>query len=246
MPTPILTPILPLVDIPESAVSCCDVAGWQGKYAIGCDGTIWSSYRPKHGFGAVWSKRRPSTNVVSGHLSVQLKDGDATASFYIHHLVLEAFVAAYPGPPFECRHLDGVPANNWWWNLAWGTRKENVDDRQLHGTKMQCDAHPSSILTSGKVIYARNEYNCGRSCEDIANELGLDRGTLDSALFGRSWTALPLPPCKPRRGRVKADDVLVIRSRVAAGESRYLVAADFGVTYAAVTDIVLRRSWRNI
>jgi hypothetical protein len=48
-----------------------------------------------------------------------------------------------------------------------------------------------------------------------------------------------------RQGHSKltTDDVLAIRSRIAAGEVQHNVAADFGVTRETVTGIKLGRSW---
>lgn len=69
---------------------------------------------------------------TSGHLYVSLKSGlPAVAKRQVHHLVLLAFVGARPDG-HECRHLDGVATNNNDWNLAWGTRAENIQDFKRH------------------------------------------------------------------------------------------------------------------
>lgn len=50
----------------------------------------------------------------------------------VHVLVLEAFDRPRPKGAV-CRHLDGNPINNHLSNLAWGTHKENTEDRKRHG-----------------------------------------------------------------------------------------------------------------
>lgn len=46
--------------------------------------------------------------------------------------------------------------------------------------------------------------------------------------------------------RLTEADVLSIRAEVASGEARRAIAEKYGVTYATVTDIVLRRRWKHI
>ena len=52
----------------------------------------------------------------------------------VHVLVLEALVGPRP-PNHEARHVhDRNPANCDLWNLEWGTREANLEDRFAHGT----------------------------------------------------------------------------------------------------------------
>jgi hypothetical protein len=52
----------------------------------------------------------------------------------IHVIVCLSFHGPKPTPKHEVRHLDGTRDNNVPRNLCWGTRKENSDDRYIHGT----------------------------------------------------------------------------------------------------------------
>lgn len=72
---------------------------------------------------------------------------DARGS-YVHSLVLEAFGSKRPAGQV-CRHLDGNPENNVPDNLAWGTHKQNAQDRWLHGTM-------STKITRDDVIKIRS------------------------------------------------------------------------------------------
>jgi hypothetical protein len=73
---------------------------------------------------------RPGT-VKSGHQIVLLGRKN---EFFVHTLVLEAFVGPAPDR-MECCHNDGNPANNRLENLRWDTRSSNVLDDYLHGVR---------------------------------------------------------------------------------------------------------------
>lgn len=60
----------------------------------------------------------------AGHLWVQLGRGN---QFYVHHLVLEAFVGPCPAGQVGL-HWDDEPSNNFLENLRWGTRSDNYAD----------------------------------------------------------------------------------------------------------------------
>ncbi|QEY31188.1 hypothetical protein EVJ50_01910 [Synechococcus sp. RSCCF101] len=49
-------------------------------------------------------------------------------TYQVHCLVLSAFVGLRPSPAYEGRHLNGVGSDNRLENLAWGTRRENMED----------------------------------------------------------------------------------------------------------------------
>ncbi len=72
------------------------------------------------------------------YVRVQLEDG-TRAKRYIHQLVAWAYAGSRPTPAHEVRHLDGKCTNNHRLNIAWGTRKENADDRSAHGRSYRPD-----------------------------------------------------------------------------------------------------------
>jgi hypothetical protein len=111
-----------------------DVPGLEGRYQASSLGRIKSMSRRRmagdNGLSArVFEERvlKQSINTVSGHATVTL-EGRVTS--YVHRLVAMAF----HGPPTEdasvCRHLDGDSTNNSATNLAWGTRRDNANDRE--------------------------------------------------------------------------------------------------------------------
>lgn len=68
-----------------------------------------------------------------GYLRVRLMINGKRKSVFVHKCVAEAFLEPRPSPLHEVRHLDGNKLNNNIGNLAWGTRKDNADDRARHG-----------------------------------------------------------------------------------------------------------------
>ena len=69
----------------------------------------------------------------NGHLRVQLYSNRKGVPFFVHTLVMAAFVGPrYEG--MEVRHLNGDPADNRLSNLAYGTRSDNMVDSIRHGT----------------------------------------------------------------------------------------------------------------
>ena len=72
----------------------------------------------------------------NGYYRVTLhkNDGSKGDQFYVHHLVLLAFVGERPEAGGEhIRHLDGNRTNNHLTNLKYGTALENVHDTMSHG-----------------------------------------------------------------------------------------------------------------
>lgn len=118
------------------------MVGWEGRYEVSDHGRVRSLDRIV--IEATTGRQRrhkgriikPAANVVSGHLTVCLPpaNGEARTSkrnarYYVHRLVLEAFVGPAPSGLIGC-HDDDDPSNNRLGNLAWGTRAKNVYDYQ--------------------------------------------------------------------------------------------------------------------
>lgn len=73
---------------------------------------------------------------------------------YLHRLVAEAFYGPAP-QGLEARHLDGNRTHNAAVNLRWGTRKQNMRDKDKHGTSPQGERHPMAKLDEQRVRLMR-------------------------------------------------------------------------------------------
>ena len=102
------------------------VPGYDGRYEVSNQGHVRSFKRYAQG-----RILRPG-RMPSGHLSVALGRGNSQC---VHKLVLLTFTGPAPDN-YECRHLNGNPADNRLANLCWGTRSENILDSVRHGTWM--------------------------------------------------------------------------------------------------------------
>ena len=231
------------VEIPGIEIPCCHVAGQEGKYAIACNGIVFStSVRGRHGASSPWSgqwRPRRLQQMAEGHLRASLD-----RHVLVHHLVLEAFKGPRPDCLHECRHLDGDPQNNWWWNLQWGTRQENANDRIAHGRSCRRELSPLAVLTTAIVSEARVRKAQGERIEDIAASLNCKISTLYQAVAGLSWSSLVDPPPVPSTKRKPfppsvREAVLRMSSE---GRSPADVAVECGVPIAYVYE---RRRSRN-
>lgn len=175
-------------------------------YAISEDGRVWSAIVPGHKprIGTVWKELGPSPQ-KSGHMRVWFGRNDMR---YVHVIVLEAFVGPCPSG-LECRHLDGNPANNNLWNLCWGTRKENGEDRIRHGRSGKGEAGGMHVLTEDDVREVLRMRAEGKTMIDIARWFGVHDRTIQAIMYGRSWTHItgfaPYAPKSNNPGRPKVE-----------------------------------------
>jgi len=73
----------------------------------------------------------------------------------IHRLVLATF-SRMPLKGEDVRHLDGNPSNNSLENLAFGSRKDNMQDAIRHGTTCKGTKNARAILDEKAVLEIRN------------------------------------------------------------------------------------------
>lgn len=119
------------------------VRRFRKSYIVSSNGQVKSLERTikiRHPSGTVYSYyirekilKPKKADAWREYLEVGMSIKGRSRNYYIHQLVLEAFVGPCP-PGMECRHLDGDPSNNKLSNLAWGTPQENANDRISHGT----------------------------------------------------------------------------------------------------------------
>lgn len=172
-------------------------------YQVGDDGSVWSRRKLKplggtgnKGFICVltdtWKMLKPGGSGRYKHQTVSLRKDGKMRSFYVHRLVLEAFVGPCP-KGMECRHLDGNPKNNHLANLCWGTSKENSEDQHHHGTQIRGTRVGGAKLTEDKVRRIRKLYAAGGyTYQSLADEYGVSGSAIHNAVIGRNWYWIPL------------------------------------------------------
>lgn len=132
-----------------------------------------------------------------GYIRFALIDNDRTKQVVMaHRLVAQAFIGAAPSDLHEIAHNNGSRVANHYSNLRWATRKENDDDRDIHGTRQAGTGNGNSKLTEGDVREIRRVYreikNRERSgkISDLARSYGIHHATLIGIATGKSWSHL--------------------------------------------------------
>ncbi len=106
-----------------------DIEGYEGLYGIDINSNVYS-YNYRH--QGVTRRLKPLLNNC-GYYMVDLHKNGKSEKLAIHRLMLLTFVGKCP-EGHQARHLNGDKTNNSISNLAWGTVKENAEDRMQHGT----------------------------------------------------------------------------------------------------------------
>lgn len=116
-------------------------------YEITKDGRVFSVASNWRGYGRREMRQTPDDD---GYPSVRLVIDGQRKRLAVHRLVAARYLPPRPSLAHEIRHLDGNKANSSAANLAWGTRKENADDRERHGRTSRGKSHGAAIKKSPK------------------------------------------------------------------------------------------------
>ena len=116
------------------------VSGHTPGYEVLPDGRVFSSWNWR-GYGRREMQQTPNAD---GYPSVRILVNGSRKRMAVHRLVALHFLPPRPAGA-EIRHLDGDKTNNCSWNLAWGTRKDNADDREKHGRTSRGGRHSIAI-----------------------------------------------------------------------------------------------------
>jgi len=80
-----------------------------------------------------------------GYMEVRMMVDGERKHFKVHTLIAKAFCGERPSPAHEVCHINGDRTDNRACNLRWGTRKENMLDRDLHGRTSKGEKHSQAI-----------------------------------------------------------------------------------------------------
>lgn len=120
-----------------------DFAGHTPEYEVTEDGRVFSLNSNWRGYGR--RELRQDRN-FHGYPSVRLTEkSNKRIRITVHRLVALGYLPDRPSSAHEVRHLNGDKTNNAAVNLAWGTRKENAEDRERHGRTSRGDRHSKAI-----------------------------------------------------------------------------------------------------
>lgn len=165
------------------------VLGFESFYEVSSLGNVRAIFvGGKHGhrkpFRILSPYRKPN-----GYVFVHLKPppGRKGHSRYVHRIMLESFVGRCPEHK-ETRHLNGVRHDNRIENLAWGTRKQNDQDKDAHGTRPVGSSHHCSKLTEDAVRRIRESSHL--TLKLLSSLYGVSKSTIGSVISRTTWKHL--------------------------------------------------------
>lgn len=174
------------------------IEGYEGRYEVSNMGRVRSLDRliEAHNERMGWHKRfwkgriLKSSCACNRYPSIGLlnEDGERRTR-EIHRLVAEAFLGPPPSAEHEVAHGDGDKTNNQVSNLRWATRKENLADRELHGTSQHGENGPRAILTDDLVRQIR-KHGSYQLDPVYAEKFGVRPQTVTQARLGFTWKHL--------------------------------------------------------
>lgn len=172
-----------MVDDIVASVEYRSIEGFPG-YQVGSDESIWSARGSR---GKEW--RRIKTPVIGpGYKGFSIYDGDGKQHIVLlHKIVADAFLGPKPSPEMEVRHLDGNALNCLPSNLAWGTRKQNVEDAIIHGTATIGENNGQSKLKNDDVRKIKTMLANGERVGIIAKTFKVTSSAISSIKAGKSW-----------------------------------------------------------
>jgi len=116
-----------------------------------------------------------------------------------YRLVAEAFIGPPPSPRHEVAHNNGSRISCYFRDLRWATRKENDDDRLIHGTDLsRGEKNPRAKITEADVIDIRAAYRAiklgssNQTIQELRARYGLCAATIIRIAKGDSWAHIPL------------------------------------------------------
>ena len=149
-----------------------------------------------HPDGFVISKIKGSPKILKPiklgkYVGLTLKRSDGhTERAYLHRLICEAHLGPCP-EGMECRHLDGNRLNNSASNLVWGTKLQNQNDKESHGTIPFGEKNPMAKLTESRVRKMRKlRDDTGMSYAKIAAIFGVSTMTAYRAISRKAWAVV--------------------------------------------------------
>lgn len=158
------------------------------NYKVSTEGRVWSNWS-KRGKTGPWKEMRLREN--HGRLYVSLFNGEKPGvgkRYFVHHLVLLAFVGPRP-PRMECRHFpDPDPTNNRLENVHWGTKEQNEADKLVHGTSNRGSRNPAAKFTEKIVRQIRRAYRSGNFTQgELAGIFNTVQNAISQIVNYKSW-----------------------------------------------------------
>lgn len=143
--------------------------------------------------GNVRSLKRSVVRVLSpdevkgNYLRVSLSRDGVVSRFFIHRLVMDAFIGPRPIDQWAA-HNNGNPHDNRASNLRWATRTDNEMDKRIHGTAPTGQKNPCAKLSEDDARAIRNAPTEPR--KQLAETYRVSVSTIKKIRGGHSWASI--------------------------------------------------------
>lgn len=125
----------------------------------------------------------------NGYCRVKLREpGKKPNTVDVHRLVAMLFLGTPELKHSQVRHLNGKRTDNTSSNIAWGTARENSDDKLLHGTMVMGEKTINAKMTNESVKDAVERYGRGESISSIAIVMGVSSRCIYYIVTGKTWS----------------------------------------------------------
>ena len=161
-----------------------------GRVAVHLEHPKYLIYESGAVVSLVFRRSRVLTPIRMGeYFGFQLLDTGGKIKKVKHHrLIAQTFHGRAPEGQ-ETRHKNGKRDQNDADNLHWGTRSQNMMDKELHGTATIGERHPGAKLNERKVRRIRRLRAQGLTIAQIEKKFpDVTRMTIWRAAAGKSWT----------------------------------------------------------
>lgn len=118
-----------------------------------------------------------------------------TRTYFVSHLVCEAFNGLRPTIKHQAAHYDGDRLNNYFENLRWATAFENSQDKYRHGTMLRGDSCPYAKLTNDAVFEIRHARKDGSVIAMLSAKFGVTKNHIAKIRTPSRgiWPDVPFP-----------------------------------------------------
>lgn len=159
--------------------------GHEGYYEVSNTGMVRTDTTAKSKGAKFQAGKILKQHLVDRYLKVFLC-GPVKKWRTVHTLVLEAFVGPRPKGCVS-RHIDGNGLKNVDSNLTWGTQKENIHDKQRHGTQTRGVLHGTSKVSVPEVKQIRKLRSDGFTIRAITDRFQIGHSAVHNIVRRKTW-----------------------------------------------------------
>ncbi len=231
------------------------VPGYEGIYVVSDLGNF---RRVAFAHGARLGRNLRGGTMARGYRTITLcRSPEDHKLLKVSGIVATVFHGPAPTARHQVNHKNGVRNDDRAENLEWATPSENTRHRfdVLGLSNKRGEEHHNAVHTEVAIGAIKAARLNGASYGVISEAYGVPIGQVKNIVAGRAWghvapTESSVTGKKERPAgaahhatRITADDVRAIRASTARGVD---LAAQYGMTSAAITAIRKRKNWTHI